>query len=201
LLVVIGLHLLGGVLIGRASRAPQAPQAAGPAMVWIGWPDSGPAKTQRAASPGPRPRIAPAVIAAAPLPLLRAVPTPAPPANSPNWRLEAERAAAAVITHSVAEQLRDGSMGSMPRSPFKTSSSRPAFPWSREPLGKHFDADPHTGIVTLRSKHCTLAFFLILPGFGCGLGPLDPEPGRGDLFDPKYQPQPLELPDSLSTAH
>jgi hypothetical protein len=50
-------------------------------------------------------------------------------------------------------------------------------------------------------RRCTLAFFLILPGFGCAFGPLDPEPGRGDLFDPKYQPQPLELPDSLATAH
>jgi hypothetical protein len=197
----VGLHLLAFLLIARALRAPRAPQPAGVAMVWIGWPDSGPAKAQRATSPGPRPRIAPAVIAAASSPLLRAVPAPAPPANSPNWRLEAERAAAVVISRSVAEQLRDGSMGSMPRSPFRTSSARPAFPWSREPLGKHFDADPHTGIVTLRSRHCTLAFFLILPGFGCALGPLDPEPGRGDLFDPKYQPQPLELPDSLSTVH
>jgi hypothetical protein len=131
--------------------------------------------------------------------LLPAVPAPAPPAS--NWRLEAERAAALVITRSAADQQRDGLMGSIPRSPFRTRSARPAFPWSREPLGKHFDADPHTGIVTLRSKRCTLAFFLILPGFGCALGPLDPEPGRGDLFDPKYQPQPLELPDSLATAH
>ena len=92
-------------------------------------------------------------------------------------------------------------MGSIPKSPFRTKSARPAFPWSREPLGKHFDADPHTGIVSLHGKRCTLAFFLILPGFGCALGPLDPEPGRGDLFDPRYQPQPLELPDSLATVH
>ena len=92
-------------------------------------------------------------------------------------------------------------MGSMPVSPFRKAPVRPAFPWSRQPLGKHFDADAHTGIVSVRGKRCTLAFFLILPGFGCALGPLDPEPGRGDLFDPKYQPQPLELPRPLSTAH
>jgi len=115
--------------------------------------------------------------------------------------MEAERAAAVVITHSAADQQRDGAMGSIPKSPFKVASARPAFPWSRQPLGKHFDADPHTGIVSVGGKRCTLAFFLILPGFGCSFGPLDPEPGRGDLFDRKYQPQPLELPSSLSTVH
>ena len=92
-------------------------------------------------------------------------------------------------------------MGTTPKSPFRIASAQPEFPWSRQPLGKHFDADPHTGIVSLSSKRCTLAFFLILPGFGCAVGHLDPEPGRGDLFDPKYKPQPLELPDSLSTLH
>ena len=92
-------------------------------------------------------------------------------------------------------------MGSTPKSPFRTSNARPVFPWSRQPLGKHFDADPHTGIVSLSGQRCTLAFFFILPGFGCAVGTLDPEPGRGDLFDPKYRPQPLELPDSLATVH
>lgn len=92
-------------------------------------------------------------------------------------------------------------MGSLPVSPFVKPFAHPSFPWSRQPLGKHFDVDAHTGMVSVRGKRCELAFFLILPGFGCALGPLDPEPGRGDLFDPKYQPQPLELPKSLSNAH
>jgi hypothetical protein len=114
--------------------------------------------------------------------------------------MEAQRAAATVIARAAADQQREAMMGSIPRSPFRTRSAQPAFPWSREPLGKHLDADPHTGIVSLRGKRCTLAFFLILPGFGCAFGPLDPEPGRSDLFDPKYQPRPLELPDSLATT-
>jgi hypothetical protein len=204
MLAAVGLHLLGCLLIGRALRAPRAPQPAGPAMVWIGWPDSGAAKTLPPQPHQPHARIPPAAMATAPVPvhsvpLLPAAPGPARPAT--NWRMEAERAAAAVINRSAADQQRDGVMGAIPKSPFRTSSARPAFPWSRQPLGKHFDADPHTGIVSLRGKRCTLAFFLILPGFGCALGPLDPDPGRGDLFDPKYQPHPLELPDSLATAH
>ncbi len=115
--------------------------------------------------------------------------------------MAAELAAAVVVARSTADQQRDEAMGSMPTSPFRTRSARPAFPWSRQPLGKHFDADPHTGIISVSGKRCTLAFFLILPGFGCAIGPLDPEPGRGDLFDPKYRPQPLELPEPLTTTH
>jgi hypothetical protein len=204
LLAVVGLHLLGGLLIGSAFRVTRIPQSAGPTMVWLGWPDPGGAKAPRATPIRPQLRKQAAQIAAAPVPrlttpLLAAMPVPARPASY--WRLEAERAAAAVLTRSAADQQRDALMGSTPQSPFRTRSARPAFPWSRQPLGKYFDADPHTGIVSLHGKRCTLAFFLILPGFGCAVGPLDPEPGRGDLFDPKYQPQPLELPDSLSTEH
>ena len=43
-----------------------------------------------------------------------------------------------------------------------------------------------------------IGLFIILPIFGCDVGHLDPEPGRGDLFDPKYKPQPIEVPRSLS---
>jgi hypothetical protein len=173
-------------------------------MVWIGWPDSSAAKPKRTPALRPQLRTAPAAVAATPapwqvVPPLPALPSPAQPTT--NWRLEAQRAAAAVIIHAATDQQHDGVMGSTPKSPYRASRARPAFPWSREPLGKHFDADPHTGIVSLRGKRCTLAFFLIVPGFGCAIGPLDPEPGRGDLFDPKFQPQPLELPDSLATTH
>ncbi len=46
-----------------------------------------------------------------------------------------------------------------------------------------------------------IGLVFILPVFGCAVGHLDAEPGEGDLFDPKYQPQPLELPDSRSSLH
>jgi hypothetical protein len=211
LLAVVALHLLGGLLIGSAFRTSRTPVPDDPAMVWIGWPDPAAAKAPRPralplrAQPprapllSPQPRVAPAGTQVAPITVSPAVTGSARPTT--NWRLEAQRAAGTLIARSDSDRHRDGLMGSIPRSPFGTRSPRPAFPWSRQPLSKHFDADPHTGMISLSGKRCTLAFFLILPGFGCALGPLDPEPGRGDLFDPKYKLQPLELPDSLATMH
>jgi hypothetical protein len=37
---------------------------------------------------------------------------------------------------------------------------------------------------------------LIIPGFGCALGRIDPEPGRSDLFDERYTAPPIEIPDN-----
>ena len=89
-------------------------------------------------------------------------------------------------------------MGSLPLSPFHDAPARPAFPWSRQPLGKHFDADPHTATISVGNDRCVFALVLFLPVFSCNPGHVDPEPGRGDLFDPQYRPQPLERPRSLS---
>jgi hypothetical protein len=102
-----------------------------------------------------------------------------------------------VLVSNALEQRRGRAMGSTPISPYDRTPPRPSFPWSRQPLGKHFDADLHTGVVSLNGKRCMIGLFLIFPIFGCGVGHLDPEPGRGDLFDPKYAPQPLEVPRSL----
>jgi hypothetical protein len=55
-------------------------------------------------------------------------------------------------------------------------------------------AVPHSFVLTLRLKRCQISDFLIVAGFGCDIAGKDPEPGRSDLFDPKYAPQPLELP-------
>ena len=60
--------------------------------------------------------------------------------------------------------------------------------------------DPHTGIITLSTKRCTVALLLIVAGFGCNLGQLDTDPGQGDLFDPKYKVAPLTLPQSLADS-
>jgi len=73
--------------------------------------------------------------------------------------------------------------------------SRSTFPWSRQPLHGRVDFDPDSFIMTFTlNRRCQFSVFLILPGFGCALGHLDPEPGRSDLFDPKYVSAPIELP-------
>jgi hypothetical protein len=57
------------------------------------------------------------------------------------------------------------------------------------------DFDPDTFEVTVYlGKRCRLSYFLFVAGFGCVLGPINPEPGRGDLFDPKFRSAPVELP-------
>jgi hypothetical protein len=202
----VGLHLLGGLILLRALENERSPQTTDdPAFLLLDLPAS--AAVRR---PAPRPV---AVRPAAVQPAAQAVPTPlqlplrqpaatleAPNPAQPtaNWNLEASRAASDVLAANALEQRRDRAMGSIPVSPYHHAAPPPSFPWSRQPLGKHFDADLHSGMVTLRGKRCMIGLFIILPVFGCDAGHLDPEPGRGDLFDPKYKPQPLEVARSLS---
>jgi hypothetical protein len=70
-----------------------------------------------------------------------------------------------------------------------------SFPWSRQPRRSGVDIDPDTLLVTFKLNwRCQVVLFLVVPGFGCAVGRLNPEPGRSDLFDPKYRSRLLELP-------
>ena len=86
-------------------------------------------------------------------------------------------------------------MGAAPQGIAPPRVPPPAFAWHRQPLGKHFDVQH--GMVTVRTKRCVFGVFVILPGFSCNPGRIDPEPGQGDLFDPKYAVPSLELPKPL----
>ncbi len=198
----MGLHLLGGLILLRALQNERSPKTAdAPAFVWLTLPTATPALAPSAAPqaaahavnrPATLPRAPPA---SAIVPLVQ----PAPPAQpATNWNLEASHAASDVLAAKALGQRRDRAMGSTPVSPYHHAPPRPSFPWSRQPLGKHFDADLHSGVVSLRGKRCMIGLFIVLPVFGCDAGHLDPEPGRGDLFYPQYKPQPIEVPRSLS---
>ena len=89
-------------------------------------------------------------------------------------------------------------MGTLPRSPYASSAARPSFPWSHQPLSGPFDWDPYSGVVTFSTKHCVFAIFVVLPGFACAPGRVNPEPGRGDLLDPRHQTSEVEIPESLA---
>ncbi|MDE2219793.1 MAG: hypothetical protein KGJ52_05375 [Gammaproteobacteria bacterium] len=208
LLAAIGLHLLGGLLFSGVFHSAPPALPVGPVMVWIGWPLAAVMSARPAPQMRPRPRMDAAAGGAATPPappmspptsaMQTAATAPAQPAT--HWNMEAARAAAAVINRAAVDQKRGAAMGSIPKSPFAATAARPAFPWSRQPLGRHFDADPHTGLVSLRGNRCMIGLVFILPVFGCAVGHIDPEPGEADLFDPKYRPQPLELPASLDTV-
>jgi len=205
----VGLHLLGCLVFLHAVETERASRPAdGPALLWLDLQASAlPPARRPEAAPHPeaartaarptlrQPAVSHSPPVSVPVPLVQA-PQPAQPAT--NWNLEANRAASDVLASNALEQRRDRAMGSMPISPYHHAPPRPSFPWSRQPLGKHFDADLHSGVVSLRGQRCFVGLFIILPIFGCDVGHLDPEPGRGDLFDPKYKSQPLEVPRSLS---
>ncbi len=198
----MGLHLLGGLILLRALQDERSLKTADdPAFVWLTLPAATPA-----VAPSAAPRPAPHAVHRPATPL-RAPPASAivplvQPATSvqpaTNWSLEASQAASDVLAANALDQRRDRAMDSTPVSPYHHAPPRPSFPWSRQPLGKHFDADLHSGVVSLHGKRCMIGLFIILPIFGCDVGHLDPEPGRGDLFDPKYKSQPIEVPRSLS---
>jgi hypothetical protein len=198
LLAVVALHLFGGLLFIRALRTSRATEPASPLTVWLAWSGSEvpvEAPKRRMSPRNSRTRVAGTAAQ-------NDAPPAGPIAPSPgvDWNGELRTAAAASIEGASRRRRQDSGMGSTPRSPYSIMPARPAFPWSHQPLGRHFDFDASTGLLTLRGKRCVLAIWLILPGFACAAGPVDPEPGEGDLFDRKYAPWALELPRSLQEA-
>ncbi|MGH8255890.1 MAG: hypothetical protein ACRET0_06715, partial [Steroidobacteraceae bacterium] len=120
------------------------------------------------------------------------------PETPPDWARAAQLAAAGVAQAGRLAQRRQRASGELESTwPAGRGSSnpQPAFPWSRQPLTPWLDFDPKTLTTSIRlGRHCGIGFVLILPVFGCVLGHVDPDPGRADLFDPKFRPAPLELP-------
>lgn len=126
------------------------------------------------------------------------------PIDSPiNWSASAHAAARDLIASEARERQLDGQMGSgwwaAQEARHQRRGAHAAFPWSPQGKLRGVDVDPENFIITFHlGRRCVVAVFVILPGFGCALGHLDPEPGHSDLFDPKYRSAPLELPASGS---
>jgi hypothetical protein len=200
LLAVVGLHLLGGLLIMRALQAPRPTETSNPVTVWLAWSGNAQARSGDRARSGPAHPPAHSPPLAAPIPPVTAPPPALAPSPNVDWTGEARAAAAASIAQDSRQRRRNSSMGSTPRSPYLATPARPMFPWSHQPLGKHYDFDPDSGLFTLRTKHCVFAIWLILPGFACVPVHVDPEPGVGDLFDHRYAPWELQQPKSLRDA-
>lgn len=116
------------------------------------------------------------------------------------WFAAARTAAHRVVeAQALAHRYRPGS-GKLPpwwKAAWGAPKTRPTFPWSRQPLSPWFDVsfDRHNGVTTIRiGRRCRILLLGIDPFFACFLGHLNPDPGRGDLFDRKYLPAPLVLP-------
>jgi hypothetical protein len=209
-LVVGCLHTIIFLLLVRNPPPPPAAGIAEPAMIWLSISESRaapsrpiPEKTSRA--PSGRLHRQQLQEAAAKPPAATATPSSpegvavkpsAPP--SVDWEQAATRATRDTLAQGKVDERQAASLGSTPQSPYHAPPARATFPWSHQPLSKHVDIDPEALTMTLSTKRCVVAFFLLFvpAAFGCVPGRLDPEPGRGDLFDPKYASQPIEVPKS-----
>jgi len=118
-----------------------------------------------------------------------------------DWAAAARLAANSVGTAEAQRRRRRRASGELPWGATDRAGSTsppPAFPWSRQPLTGWMDFDPTKLLTTVHlGRRCVLAFFLIIPAFGCVLGHIDPDPGRGDLFAAKFAPRPLEIPEPV----
>jgi hypothetical protein len=116
-----------------------------------------------------------------------------------DWGANAHRAARDVLAAESIDRRRSRQMGAdwllaRQRRHQREAPQQP-FPWSHQPLTSWFDIDPDSFVIIFRlGRRCQIVF-LVVAQFGCVVGHLDPEPGRSDLFDPKYRPRPLELPE------
>ncbi len=117
---------------------------------------------------------------------------------SVDWAAAAQVASRGfVVAQEIASRQRNATGEQPLRGPNAVDgSSPPEFPWSRQPLTSWLDFDPTTLVTSIKlGKHCGFGLFIILPVFGCVLDHMDPDPGRGDLFDAKFAARPLRLPD------
>jgi len=212
---VIALHLLVFWAFIAAGRLQLPRAAVEPVMTWLSFPDAStrperpPAVTPLARAPAralaTRRLAEQAQPAGQPAPIVNVSPDlPRPTAITPDavdrepaidWNAAAVDAARHHLDQQASDRRRDHGMGEAPEASTGAPAPHPAFPWGHQPLSKHFDIQ--RGVVTVRTKRCVIGVFIILPGFSCNPGRIDPEPGQGDLFDPKYAPQPLELPKPL----
>jgi hypothetical protein len=118
-----------------------------------------------------------------------------------DWTAAAHQAARELLAAEAAERVRNSKMGTGwwldQDAKQRRRTTTPAFPWSHQPQTSWMEIDPDSLVITFRSERCQLSIFLVVAGFGCALGHIDPAPGRADLFDPKYHSTPLELPAAI----
>ena len=117
-----------------------------------------------------------------------------------DWAAAAHQAARDLLAAEASERERNSKMGPgwwiAQDAKHRRRVAGSSYPWSHQPLTSWVDIDPDSFVISFTlNQRCQLIVFLFVAGFGCALGHLDPEPGRADLFDPKYRTAPLELLD------
>jgi hypothetical protein len=162
-----------------------------------------PQTTPKVATPGRAPSVhrapntAPASIQTLP-PALQQLPNTLPQKEELiDWAAAAHQAARDLLAAEASERERNSKMGTgwwlAQDAKHRRRAAASSYPWSHQPLSSWVDIDPDSFVISFTlNQRCQLVMFLFVAGFGCALGHLDPEPGRADLFDPKYRTAPLE---------
>jgi hypothetical protein len=117
-----------------------------------------------------------------------------------DWAAAAHQAARDLLAAEASKRERNSRMGTgwwlAQDARHRRRAAGSSYPWSHQPQTSWVDIDPDSFVISFTlDRRCQLVVFLFVAGVGCALGHLDPEPGRADLFDPKYRAAPLELLD------
>jgi hypothetical protein len=207
LVAVLALHVLFIAVFVESARERKQPSAdAYVVMALIDLPYAAPVSP--IARRGPAVTKAPAIAPAVPASVLPQAQVPKQPVRANDfidWTANAQQAARNVLAAEAAERARNSKMGAgwwlAQDAKQQRRVGHSPFPWSRHPGPAGVEIDPESFVITFRlNRRCQVSVFLILPGFGCALGRLDPEPGRADLFDPRYRSAPIERPSANSDA-
>jgi len=182
LAVVVGAHALAlwwFLALTRTQAIPGAPDAS--ALVLLLLPEQG---SQSVTAPPPE-RTREPLPAALPLEPARppgsAAPAPGAPSTAIDWAAEAAGAASRWIARDEAKGRTARAFGVPPASAmFAPAPARtPAFAWNYARTHR-VEALPGGVTVFHINDHCAIAFFWVMPFFGCSLGKI---PTRGDLFE------------------
>ncbi len=194
LAVVAGAHALALWLflaLTRTQAIPGAPDAG--ALVLLLLPEQGRQSVTAPPSERTRQPLPPVL----PLEPARTpgstAPAPGAPSTAIDWAAEATGAASRWVARDEAKGRAARAFGVPPASAiFAPAPARtPGLAWNHARTHR-VEALPGGVTVFHINDHCAIAFFWIMPFFGCSLGKI---PTRGDLFehmhDPRDPPRPL----------
>lgn len=189
--------------VWRVSPAPAA------STIWLQLPPplrSAPAiRAARASTPQLTLKTPAIVVPSIPqIPLFTAPATPVSP--SIDWNSQATVAAGALLSREQQRAAQQAAIGALPFSNFEASkrirsATQPAFAWGHQPISSWFDIDPDSGALLFKIGRRCVVYLWLTAGWGCAVGRLDPDPGRKDLFDPRYLVPQVETPTPLLPAN
>jgi hypothetical protein len=200
LVVVVAVHLLVIWLFATSRRAAQEAQQEELALAWVSVPEWTPKPedvVETSKLPAQHKEVRPAAQAPVALEPLAPEPVETPPnttAPAPDWRAQGAITAESQAQQIVAAEDDAARRANALKAPYKPMPGPrvpgPAFGWDPAPKGR-LTAIGHAAFALPISDQCAFVFVIIMPAFGCSLGPKPA--ANGDLF--KYMHGPVKYGD------